>query len=1038
MLESGTNSQALKEINQFTDELIRQRQFDSLPDYFDLYSRILQANFEKKESEQRVLKTYQRWEDLSPTPKFRRNLARSLANWYEYIGNASAAYLQTKVALDWAEKESPKPEKIINDLYLNLGALAIRNMDLPAAKKHLDQVLSLNLSVADPENVYFANSYLGNIAYFNSNLDSASFYYKKAIEAIDQLEPTPKNRFFRKSIIANNLAGVQMAQSDFEAAEQSMNLTIEYQEKYLATELEPIEHQKVLLGYFKSLDNLAGLYKQLGSFHRAKQLLEYSFQRKYEEFGSQDLETAKSRILLGQIYFSLLQVDQARNFLHEGLRIMQSLDEESRYWQGDATHTLALMEDYLQNEEKADSLYRQAKSIFDQELEGSYDVIYLGFLKNFSKFLAENKNIEEAIQLSQLARNYLADLDSDNLQLDFNQTINQASIYELGEQYGRALKFTDEAFSQLNQLVARSKSPKDSLQAIFQKPQTILIRNRSRYQLGKADKTLLQSIEQELREGLKIIDSQSDFLYEPSDVSIQLDLNKEYFDFLEQIELELYQLSGEDIYLDRMLAYHEHARYRQIRSRLQKSQQVRFGGLPAGIIKREEQLKAQLRESLGPSATDLSAYAKANDEWADFLDTLKRHYPKYFQLHFETSENVLARVFLKLDPDITYLRYLNVGKEWLLLLIRQGEKNLISLDSPALDEALESLATQSSRNKFEPVLLHELYNLLWKPADPMIRTQRIAIIPDGMLFNLSFETLTEVQIKNWKELADHFLLKDHSFSYQYSLLFLDEQANGAYQDQLIAFAPGFFDGMKQTYRAAFLHQQYLDLDYLKLIPQPFTQRLVQEISAKFESRTFLENGSTLKNFRNEAGQSKIIHIGTHAISSNVNPEDSRLVFAKSLENPLESNELFASEIYELDLSSELAVLLACESGKPSYSPGEGMISLAHAFNYSGTKSLLMGLWKIDEKASVSIAIDFYDFLEKGIPKDEALRMAKLRYIAQAKGRELDPAFWSGLILLGNPEPVALQPKRSLWPFLIGFGIFISALVWLYQKKIRKN
>lgn len=1035
MLEAGKPHLALAEIKEFTQSLITQKNYDSLPEYLEIYGRTLLANYEENESTDQLMAGYKNWESLSEKPSFRRRLAKSLANWHEYTGNTTAAYEQTLVALHWAEKESPPPREVFSSLYLNLGGLAIQNMDLPAAKKHLNQLLRLDLSPVDPENIYFANSYLGNIAYFNSKLDSAAFYYQQSIEAIDQLDPIPRNQFYRKSIILNNLAGVQMAQSDFEAAEQSMNQTISAQEKYLAIDLEPTERQKVLQGYFRSMDNLAGLYRQLGIYHRAKQLLEFSFQRKSEEFGSQDLETAKSRVLLGQVYFDMLQIESAREFLQEGLSRMQDLDEESSYWQADGIHTLARMEDYLQHEELADSLYRKANSIFYRELEGEYDVIYLDFLKNFSKFLAENKKIEEAIQWSSLARNYLSNVGSDNIQLEYNQLVNQASIYELGGNHQMALDYTSEALKKLDQLVSRSKTPKDSLQAMFQKPQTILIRNRSRYELGNKKEVLLRSIEQELQEGLQLIDSQSDFLFEPSDVSIQLDYNQEYFDFLEKIELELYRQTGNKGYLDRLLAYHEHARYRQIRSRLQKDQQVQFGGLPAKIKERENLLKDNLFQSLQSTKTDLSSFAKANGEWMAYLDTLERFYPKYFQLHFETSEKVLSRVFSSLKADITYLRYLQIDGEWILLLIRQNEKELFPLKSQPLSEALELLAEQSFQNKFQPALLHELYQLLWKPAAASIKTERISVIPEGLLFNLSFETLPKAPIQNWTEMEDQFLLNDHSFSYQYSLLFLDNPIKEDYEDQLIAFAPGFFDRMKQTYTASFLDQQFLDMEYLKLLPQPFTRKLVDDISSKFRARTYLEHGSTLDNFKNEAGQSKIIHIGTHAISSNVNPGDSRLVFAKSKENPVEPNELFAREIYSLDLSAELAVLLACESGKPSYSPGEGMISLAHAFNYSGTKALLIGLRKIDEQASVGIAADFYDYLKDGIPKDKALRQAKLNYLTKAKGRAIDPAFWSGLILLGDPEPVVLETKRPFWLIYVAFPLSLWVFFWFYRKKV---
>ncbi|WP_439473797.1 CHAT domain-containing protein [Algoriphagus formosus] len=1034
MLENGQEKQALIQIEGFTQSLIEQGKYDSLPQYLDLYGRILQKNFDGNESEKRLLAIHQTWEKISQNPNYQRKLAKSLANWFEFIGNNTAAYQETLFALEWAAKEPNPKQEVLASLYLNLGGLAVKNMDLPAAKRHLAQVLRLELSESDPENVYFANSYLGNIAYFSANLDSAAYYYQETLEAIDQLDPTPRNQFYRKSIILNNLAGVQMAQSDFEAAEQSMSLAISFGEQYMASDLEALDYQKILQDYLRSLDNLAGLYKQMGFYSRAKQLLEFSFRRKSEELGEDDLNTTKSRILLGQVYFDTQDLDLARKYLEDGLERLRQSDQENAYWLGDGLHTLARIEDFLQNEDKADSLYRLANGIFEEEFQGEYDVIYLDFLKNFSLFLAENQRINEAVSLSRTARNYLAEISSDNLYLDYNQALNQAAIYELGNQYTQALQTSSEAFELWNQLVDQRTSLNDSLQAVFQKPQLILIRNRSRYHLENRDVELLKSIEEELLEGLQIIDSQSDFLFEPSDISIQLDLNREYFEFLEQIELELYQISGNESHLDKLLAYHEHARYRQIRSRLQKNQLVRFGGTPPDVQEREQKLKEKLKESLQTGNKNLSRYSQTKEEWADFLDSLRIQYPSYFQLHFETSENVLKRVYTQLNPDITYLRYLHLGKDWWVLAIHGAEKNLIPLDTQGLSKALDKLAGQSSKNSFQPALFHELYQLIWKPAAHHVQTKRVAVIPEGLLFNLSFEALSTEGKDNWSELVKYSLLQDHSFSYQYGLLLMDDQANQAYDDQLVAFAPGFFDQMKQRYQAAFLDRQFLDKSYMQLIPQPFTRRLVEEIASQFDARTFLESGSTVSNFKNEAGKSRIIHLGTHAFSSNVNPNDTHLVFAKSSENPLEPHELFASEIYELDLTSELAVLLACESGKPAYAPGEGMISLAHAFNYAGTKSLLIGLGKIDEKASVSIAEDFYDFLEDGLSKDEALRNAKLNYLARAKGRELDPSFWASLIILGDARPVELKTKSYLGLIFTGILLVFLVLFWAFRKK----
>ena len=179
-----------------------------------------------------------------------------------------------------------------------------------------------------------------------------------------------------------------------------------------------------------------------------------------------------------------------------------------------------------------------------------------------------------------------------------------------------------------------------------------------------------------------------------------------------------------------------------------------------------------------------------------------------------------------------------------------------------------------------------------------------------------------------------------------------------------------------------------------------------------------------------------MHIGTHAESDNVSPDFSRLIFAKAPAYPDEENSLFARDIYQLDLRSELAVLMACDTGKPTYSPGEGMISLAHAFNFAGSKSLLTGIWKIDEQVSTQIAESFYRYLSDGKTKDHALRLAKLDYLSNAEGRSLSPEFWAGLILMGDVSKVDFDPIYGLVHWLIlGFGmlVLVILILWFFKK-----
>ncbi|MGB3149211.1 MAG: CHAT domain-containing protein, partial [Maribacter sp.] len=175
----------------------------------------------------------------------------------------------------------------------------------------------------------------------------------------------------------------------------------------------------------------------------------------------------------------------------------------------------------------------------------------------------------------------------------------------------------------------------------------------------------------------------------------------------------------------------------------------------------------------------------------------------------------------------------------------------------------------------------------------------------------------------------------------------------------------------------------------------------------------------------------------HAESNNINPELSRLVFAKNVSDStlINDNYLYTFEIYDQNLSSNLAILTACETGKPTYQPGEGMISLAHAFNYAGSESILTSLWQIDEQSSNQILDFFYAYLENGLAKDEALRKAKLEYLSKAKGRTLHLQYWAGLVLMGDTSPVELSSSPSyIWYLIIGLLAVMALFIVLRKRK----
>ena len=94
---------------------------------------------------------------------------------------------------------------------------------------------------------------------------------------------------------------------------------------------------------------------------------------------------------------------------------------------------------------------------------------------------------------------------------------------------------------------------------------------------------------------------------------------------------------------------------------------------------------------------------------------------------------------------------------------------------------------------------------------------------------------------------------------------------------------------------------------------------------------------------------------------------------------------------------------ACETGIGKIARGEGIISLARAFKYAGCRNIVMSLWKANDKTTSGIMYDFCKNLKKGMPKDEALQRAKLKYLESSDHSH--PFYWATFVLIGDNLPV---------------------------------
>jgi CHAT domain-containing protein/tetratricopeptide (TPR) repeat protein len=120
---------------------------------------------------------------------------------------------------------------------------------------------------------------------------------------------------------------------------------------------------------------------------------------------------------------------------------------------------------------------------------------------------------------------------------------------------------------------------------------------------------------------------------------------------------------------------------------------------------------------------------------------------------------------------------------------------------------------------------------------------------------------------------------------------------------------------------------------------------------------------------------------------------------------VEDGLLTAEDVSGLDLvGTELVVLSACETGLGDVQVGEGVFGLRRAFTMAGAKTLIMSLWRVPSEQTKELMLEFYERLEAGTPRAEALRQAQL----SMKSRIGSPFFWGAFICQGDPAPVPLR------------------------------
>jgi CHAT domain-containing protein len=128
------------------------------------------------------------------------------------------------------------------------------------------------------------------------------------------------------------------------------------------------------------------------------------------------------------------------------------------------------------------------------------------------------------------------------------------------------------------------------------------------------------------------------------------------------------------------------------------------------------------------------------------------------------------------------------------------------------------------------------------------------------------------------------------------------------------------------------------------------------------------------------------------------------------------------------------VLSSCNTGSGFLFSGEGILSLARGFIYSGSQSVVMSMWEIEDRSGTEIVKKFYENLKKGYRKSASLRKARIDFLKNSDQLRSHPYFWSALIVYGNNAPLYYTRYIVTGLVLLGALIIISIILYFRNRK----
>ena len=304
----------------------------------------------------------------------------------------------------------------------------------------------------------------------------------------------------------------------------------------------------------------------------------------------------------------------------------------------------------------------------------------------------------------------------------------------------------------------------------------------------------------------------------------------------------------------------------------------------------------------------------------------------------------------------------------------------IEVSRSRVEDTLTALQNNLAQPGRTPEVLEygqQVYQWLIEPIETVLsansQIKTLVFLPDGLLRNIPLAALYDGE--------EYFIEKGYAF---------------AVSPRLELFAPSpSTTPLKVAIGGVEISQTIKGIEFSAIAQ--VKQELAQIATEVQTNSPLLNDAFTQANIEQQfqQGDFSAIHWKTHGVFSS-DPTATFLVAYQDSINANELQSLIRTASRDGQKPLELLILSACETARGD---SRAILGLAGLTVKTGARTAISSFWRADDRANTLLMTKFYQQLELGVGKAEALRQAQL-YLLREEGY-FAPHYWGTYVAIGN-------------------------------------